>query len=43
MKEMYTKPVSMVEEFATVDVVTTSAVENTTKIEQVNPGGGWDE
>lgn len=36
MKEMYTKPESMVEEFDTVDVVTTSA----TKIEQVNPG--WD-
>lgn len=33
MKELYTKPVSEIQEFATVDVVTTS-------IENINPG--WD-
>lgn len=28
MKELYTKPQSMIEEFKTVDVVTTSGIEN---------------
>jgi hypothetical protein len=28
MKEIYTKPVAEIEEFATVDVVTTSGAEN---------------
>lgn len=33
MKEIYTKPISEIQEFKTVDVVTTS-------IENINPGGG---
>lgn len=33
MKEIYTKPISEIEEFKTVDVITTS-------IETINPGSG---
>lgn len=33
MKELYSKPISEIEEFKTVDVITTS-------IEQGGPGGG---
>lgn len=35
MKELYTKPMAEIEEFKTVDVITTSGWEDI--------GGGWDD
>lgn len=43
MKELYTKPMAEVEEFKTVDVITTSG-EGNSGIEDIPGGsGGWDD